>query len=171
MKKCHIFLIALLCVFSICLMGCDNTQEEDFIPVTAGFSCRFTVDYRELALQGELKRFSSGKLVLTFSQPQSLDGVTIGWDGENMSMELAGMSVSVSPDKVPESALIKSLLGVLQAKPDNVMLTDEGYVMEGNVENFAYTLVCDGQTGLPISLSMPENELMAVFSEATAFTE
>lgn len=165
MKKwiCSLLVGVLLCG----LVGCGSAGNSKVQPVTKGFSCQVTVDYRELALVGELQCSPEGKLQLTFFQPSPLSGLSIGWDGQDMTMELGDVSVSVSPDKVPQSALIKSLLGVLSAKPANGEMTHEGYVMEGSVDGLAYTLVCDGTTGLPLSLSVPENELSATFTQTT----
>ncbi len=170
MKKHFSFGLTLLLVGCLLLAGCGR-QEPAAPSVASAFSCRVAVNYRELALQGELCRLPENKLQLTFDQPKSLSGVTIGWDGKDMTMELAGISVSVAPDKVPESALIKSLLGVLTATPDNGMLTEEGYVTEGQVDGLAYTLVCDSETGIPTALSVPENELSVVFSQMEATTD
>ena len=38
----------------------------------------------------------------------------------------------------------------------------------GEVGGKAYELVCDPDTGAPVSLSMPEEELAAVFTEFTS---
>lgn len=159
----------LCCLGMLLLMGCAAGKEE-MQPVTKGFTCRATIEYRELALDGQLTRLDSGKLQLTFNRPASLNGITIGWDGETMTMELGGVSINIAEDKVPESALIKGLLQVLTTKVADGVASKEGYVFTGEVDGQAYTLVCDTATGLPRSLSVPENELHASFTETSLLT-
>ncbi len=163
MKRWFMATLALLLLCGM-LGGCtskhpDNTAQ----PVTVGFSCRTIIQYHELELQAQLSRQESGKLLLAFSLPKALDGVVLGWNGEAMTMELAGMSVTVPTDRVPQGALIQRLLQVLCASPSDGTVTDEGYVMTGEIDGEAYTLVCDPQTGLPRSLSVPTEELEATF--------
>lgn len=161
--------IWLCCLGMLLLVGCA-TDREEMQPVTKGFTCRARIEYRELELDGQLTCLDDGKLQFTFSQPVSLNGITIGWDGENMTMELGGVSINIAEDKVPESALIKSLLQVLTADAVDGVASKEGYVFTGQVEGLAYTLVCDTATGLPRSLSVPENELHASFTETSLLT-
>ena len=154
------------------LTGCaaghpDNTVQ----PVTADFSCRAVIHYRELELEADLTRQTDGKLILAFSKPNSLSGITLGWDGKDMTMELGGMSLFMAAEKVPESALIRCLLRVLAASHPAGTETDEGYTVTGEAEGMAYVLVCDPVTGLPLSLTVPEEELTATFTESERLTD
>jgi hypothetical protein len=165
-------LLSMLLAIALLMSGCvgrhpDNTAH----PVTYGFSCSAVIQYHELELQSQLSRESGGKLQLAFSAPKSLKGVVLGWDGESMTMKLGGMSVAVPTERVPQGALIQRILQVLAATPADGTVTDEGYVMSGTVDELAYTLVCDPQTGLPRSLSVPSEELEAVFSDCVPLTQ
>ena len=159
----------LCCLCLLLLVGCASGKEE-VQPVTKGFTCRMAIEYREMELDGQLTRFDNGKLQLAFDRPLSLSGITIGWDGENMTMELGGVSINVAEDKIPEGALVKGLLQVLAAEAVDGVESKEGYVFAGKVDGQAYTLVCDPTTGLPRSLSVPDNELHANFTEASLLT-
>lgn len=152
------------------LVGCTVTREG-VQPVTSGFTCLAEISYRELELGGQLTRYDDGKMVLTFAEPASLSGLSVGWDGRNMTMELAGMSIAIEESKVPQSALIKGLLHVLSADLTDGEREDDVYVITGTVDSMEYTLTCDAATGLPRSLSMPENELEARFLQARVLTE
>ena len=167
MKQWVMPLIAVLSV-ALLLAGCGAPQTAS--PVTDGFTCRAAMQYREMAVEGELTCTTDGGASLSFTLPKSLQGITLGWDGGAMTMELGGMSLAVPPDKVPESALIRCLLSVLTAPHPTGTLTDEGYVMEGEAEGVAYTLVCDPTSGLPLSLTVPDQELEAVFTDMTRLT-
>jgi len=168
MKPIH-SLLALVAALTVGLTACgsrhpDNTTQ----PVTAGFSCQAAIQYHEMTLQAQLTRQTDGKLLLAFTQPKSLSGVALGWDGKAMTMELGGMSVAIPADKVPQGALIQRLLQVLTAEHKDGTVTEEGYVLNGDVEGEAYTLVFDPTTGLPVALSLPAEELEATFTQGTA---
>ena len=162
-------LAALAAALLVCLSGCGSTHPDNTVhPVTTGFSCDTTIHYHEMELQGTLTRDAGGALTLSFSMPKTLDGVSIGWDGTAMSMELGGMRIAVPTDKVPQGALVQRLLQVLAAEHGDGTVTEEGYVISGDVGGDAYTLVCDPDTGLPDTLSLPAEELEATFTNAVS---
>ena len=96
MKRMLFPLLAVL--FISLLFGCARTHPDNAAaPVTNGFTCQASIHYHELELQGQLSRQTDGKLLMAFTAPKSLTGITLGWDGNHMTMELGGMSVAV-PD-------------------------------------------------------------------------
>lgn len=168
--KRSVFVLSAVLLISL-LSGCTRNHPDNAVsPVTNGFTCEAVIRYHELELQGQLSRHSDGKLLMAFTAPKSLNGIALGWDGTHMTMELGGMSVDVPTEKVPQGALIQRLLQVLCATHTNGTVTDEGYVVAGEIEGQPYTLVCNPDTGLPCSLSLPEEELDAVFSNASILT-
>ena len=150
-------------------VGCGGTSSTT--PVTDGFTCHTTIQYREMAVEGDLTCSEAGQMTLAFTLPKSLQGVTLGWDGTAMSMELGGMRMDLPTDKVPQGALIRCLLQVLTAAHPDGTVTDEGYVISGETEGVAYALVCDPTSGLPRTLSVPQEELEATFADVTYLTE
>lgn len=152
------------------LMGLSLTAcggGEPPAPPENGFTCQTTVQYQEMTVEGTLTCTGDGELTLECTLPKSLYGITLGYDGTGMTMGLGGMQMSVPAEKVPQSALIACLAGVLTADHTGGTATDEGYVLEGTAGEVAYTLVCDPATGLPVSLSVPAESLTAVFTDAT----
>ena len=168
MKQWVLRLFAVLSALLL-LAGCDASSSVD--PITSGFTCHTAMQYREMAVEGTLTCSTDGRATLAFTLPKSLQGVTLGWDGSGMTMELGGMRMAMPTEKVPESALIRCLLTVLTAAHPAGDLTDEGYVIQGQVEHLNYTLVCDPTSGLPLSLSIPDEPLEAVFTDMTRLSE
>lgn len=145
------------------LTGCG---ESDAVPpITDGFTCHTEITYREMTLEGDLSCGKDGSVEISFDQPKSLYGITLRWDGREMRMALGEMSLTVAAEKVPQSALLCCLAQVLASDHETGSRTDTGYVITGEVEGKAYELVCDPDTGTPISLHIPEEELMATFTE------
>ena len=168
MKRGVLRLVAMLSVVLL-VSGCSASPSVE--PITSGFACHTAMQYRDMAVEGELTCSVDGRATLAFTLPKSLQGVTLGWDGSGMTMELGGMRMAVPTEKVPESALIRCLLTVLTATHPTGDLTDDGYVIDGQVEHLTYTLVCDPTSGLPLSLSIPDEPLEAVFTDMTRLSE
>ncbi len=144
-------------------VGCKQEETPAVEPVTTGFSCEVSADYRGMAIKGTLTREASGELRVSLTEPATLSGMAVRWDGEKMTMELGGMQIPVDAAKVPQGALVKSVLSALAAVPVQGELTDDGYVVGGEVDGKEYTVVCAPDTGLVRSLSVPQDELTVAF--------
>ena len=167
MKKwvCTAAVVALM----LCVSGCTGDKPAE--TVTDGFTCRVAAAYREMNVEGDLVCADDGDLSLTFTLPKSLQGVTLGWDGEEITLSLGEMTMDMPADSVPQSALIRCLSRVLTAPHGDGTDTEDGYRVTGEVEDTAYTIVFDSATGLPLSLSVPDEELEATFTDCTRLTK
>lgn len=163
MNKWVYKMMGLLTLPLLLLTGCGDTGAA--VPITDGFSCHTAVSYREMELEGTLTCGKDGAVEMDFDRPKSLYGITLRWDGAEMKMVLGEMSLSVPAEKVPQSALLCCLAGVLAADHGDGTTTEAGYVMAGEMDGKAYELVCDPSSGTPVSLSVPEEELIATFAD------
>lgn len=160
-------LCAVLCA-ALLLAGCGAPSAVS--PITDGFTCRAAMQYGDMTVEGDLTCTREGGASLTFALPPSLQGITLVFNDSGMAMELGGMQLTVPADAVPQEALIRGLAAVLSATHPTGVLTDEGYVIRGETEGGTYTLVCDPASGLPRSLSIPSQQLEAVFTDVAAVT-
>lgn len=156
-------------ITAILLMGMTGCSPQKAAPpVTTDFTCAIRATYGDMAVAGTLTRQTAGTLQLAFTEPDTLDGLTVSWDGELVTLEMLGMTFDVDPGAVPESALGNELIAVMDAamrsKMEGVVENDR-QTFEGSGENGAYTLVCDRETGHPLSLSVPQLDLYAEFSD------
>lgn len=170
MKYRLLFTALAAVAFAAMLFGCGKSRTDAAKPVTAGFTCAVDIAYRDLALKGQLSREQDGRLLVSLTEPPSLSGMAVSWDGEEMAMELGGLRVPVNAENVPQGALIKSLMTVLANAPSNGELTDEGYTVNGEIDGKAYTIICAPDTGLIRSLSVPDDDLTVTFSETALLT-
>ena len=148
------------------LCGCGKQTAMD--PITDGFTAQAAIRYKEMDVQGQFSCSTDGRVNMVFSLPKSLDGVTLGWNGSEMQMGLGGMTITVSEDSMPDGGLIRCLTRVLAAvSPKGGKREGADYIITGAVGDSSYTLVCDTATGLPKSLSVPDEHLEVTFSEVT----
>ncbi len=150
----------------LCLCGCG--KEAAIEPITDGFTAQATIRYKEMDVKGQFTCGDDGRVTMVFTEPKSLDGVSLGWTGTQMQMRLGGMSIAVAEDSMPDGGLIRCLAQVLSGvEPKKGKKDGKDYVIQSDAEGTAYTLVCDAATGLPKSLSVPDEGLTAEFSQVT----
>ena len=150
----------------LCLSGCG--KKTAIQPITDGFTAQAAIQYKGMDVAGQFSCAKDGRVTMTFSQPKSLDGVTLGWSGEEMQMRLGGMTITVAEDSMPDGGLIRCLTRVLTTVEPKKGNQDGGeYILSGKAGETAYTLVCDAATGMPKSLSVPDEELTATFTQVT----
>lgn len=165
MKRIFGILLVLVTAF-LCLSGCGKKTTIE--PITDGFTAQATIRYKEMDVKGQFTCSTDGRVTMVFTEPKSLDGVTLGWTGTQMQMQLGGMAIAVAEDSMPDGGLIRCLVEVLShVEPKKGKQDGKDYVISGEAEGKAYTLVCDAETGLPKSLSVPDQNLTATFSEVT----
>ena len=165
MKRYFGLLFAVIAVL-LCLCGCEKKTAID--PITDGFTAQTTIRYKEMDVKGQFSCSTDGRVTMVFTEPKSLDGVTLGWTGTQMQMQLGGMSIAVAEDSMPDGGLIRCLVQVLShVEAKKGKQNGKEYVISGDAEGKSYTLTCDAETGLPKSLSVPDENLTATFSEVT----
>ena len=165
MKRIFGILLVLVTVL-LCLSGCGKKTTIE--PITDGFTAQATIRYKEMDVKGQFTCSTDGRVTMVFTEPKSLDGVTLGWTGTQMQMQLGGMAIAVAEDSMPDGGLIRCLVEVLSnVEPKQGKQDGKDYVISGEAEGKAYTLVCDAETGLPKSLSVPDENLTATFTEVT----
>ncbi len=162
MRRFVAFSLLLLLVLSG--MGCR--KETAVPPITTNFSCEFHAIYRELAVAGTLTRRTAGSVSLTFTEPETLNGLSATWDGEAVKLSFLGLEYTLSPESVPEAALGKGLLAVLDAALRNegdITQDGDAVVLQGVCNNHDYTYRYDKESGAPVSLVIPSLPLSVTF--------
>ncbi|HJD24087.1 MAG TPA: hypothetical protein H9694_08080 [Firmicutes bacterium] len=157
----------LLCAALLFLPACSPGEKEAQEPVTAGFECDIAVQYQEMDIQGHLTRRSAGSLLLEITEPSTLNGLSMEWDGESITMKIHGLSFGVDPSALPESALGQGLLSALDAaigQREERAQTQEGLATSGSITQGEFILVSDPETGSLLSLNIPAMGLTAEFS-------
>ncbi len=155
-----------LSIVIIGLTGCAPQKAAP--PQTTNFSCAIRATYDRMTVAGTLTRYTAGTLQLAFTEPATLDGLTVSWDGELVTLGMRGLTYQVDPDDVPESALGNEVIAILDAAMRSELkgvVEDGKQIFDSVGKNGEYQLVCDAETGVPLSLSVPDLGLYAEFSD------
>ena len=155
-----------LCLTLLVLFtGCRPKKPTE--PIAVDFVCEFRAEYNDLTATGTLTRRTAGTLLLEFSEPETLDGLSAEWDGEKVTLRYLGLSYDVDPAKLPENALGEGLLSCFDAalRGEGERKEADGKVtVNGLSGNAAYTYVYDAKSGAPLSLAIPSIPLTVTFS-------
>lgn len=163
-----IFVGCVLIGLSACGTASGGSSSSN--PVVSDFSCEADIRYQDMNLKGTLSRTTAGTLAMTFSEPETLKGITAEWNGETVSASLYGLSFDLSPDTLPTGALGKVLTDALDAAlraPGDGTLTEDGLRWEGTGQNGTITILSDPDDGSLLSMEVPSIPLTASFSDFT----
>lgn len=150
----------------VSLTGCSRKAAVE--PIGEGFSCSVSGVYRDMQVRGTLTREAVGTLTMSFTAPETLDGLTARWDGNDVTLTMHGMSFAMEPDEVPESALGEEIVAAFDAarRGEGERTQKDGKLsVRGNGANGEYVLVFDAATGHPLSLSVPRLPLTLAFTD------
>lgn len=169
--------LCLMLILSLLMMpGCKQAASKGQ-PAVTGFECDADVNYKDMNVKGHLKRQAEGTLTMEVTEPETLKGLSMEWNGETISIKLYGFSFGVNPEQIPESALGKSILNTLddalKAKDTaSAAKGEDGTAkLEGDSENGAFELYFDPSSGALLELKIPDLDLDAKFSNFQALTE
>lgn len=159
-------------IFAVCvvlltfLTGCSR-KKPVAEPVSVDFVCDFRAQYNNMTAEGTLTRRTAGTLLLEFTKPETLEGLCADWDGEKATLKYMGLSYSVDPDKLPESALGESLITAFDTvmREEGTQKEEDGKITVTGISGQSeYAYVYDAKTGAPLSLSIPSIPLTVTFS-------
>lgn len=136
-------------------------------PVTTGFCCDVNVKYKDMNVRGSLKRTLAGTLSFDIVEPETIKGLSMQLSGETVTLKLHGLSFDVNPELIPQSALAKSLLSVLDAAigdREGGEISKDGLLTKGSTLSGEFEILSDPETGRLLTIRMPSTDLTAEFS-------
>ena len=164
-------LVSLLLVFLVSFAGCAKGSDAQNVSMDDEFSCIANVHYNGTKIKAFITKQSSGYYTIEMIEPGNLKGIVLQWDGGDLSVGYKGLSVSIDPALLPDTAFGSILINSfnMAAKKDGYQITNDGEIvkLEGISESGAFSIVLDKTTGTLISVDVPSMNLSATFEEYT----
>lgn len=163
----RVFNLVFCLLIIISLAACSKKSKSEQ-PITTGFSCGVDVSCNDMNVKGRITRSSAGTLLFEVEEPKTLNGMTMQWDGDSVSLKLFGLSFDVNPENIPQTALARSILNVLDAAVGmhgEGEETKEGLVTKGTASIGEFEILSDSKTGNLLKLRIPSAGLTASFSD------
>lgn len=145
------------------LTSCKVTTQTP--PVGDGFRCSVGIRYDGTEVSGVLDRTQQDNTTLTVTQPQEIEGLTMAWDGQALTLSYAGLSLDVEAERVPAGAAVGVLCDVLDLAVKQSAQGDNSAVINGNSTCGEYEIQFDSETGYPLSLEVPALDLSVSFAD------
>ena len=167
MRRVGLFGCLMVCI--LLFSACANQQSPT--PVTLDFSCRFCAQYDGMETTGTIERTADKVLTVTFDSPDTLSGISLIWNGDEVRMRIFGIETALPQSYLPQSAFGTVLGGALDDainRVGNKNFDADGYTLSGTLAEYSYTLRCDRQSGIPLELDVPGIPLFITFSEFTS---
>lgn len=157
---------------AICLQGCEMPQQDAaFQPVKAeSYEADILLEYGENeSASFHLTRMGDALWDAAFSEPASLSGVILTFDGDAVSASYKGLAFTV-----PKSALpAKNMLGIVTEALDAAdaaealpctQQEDGSWRYQGECSGGSYTLTF-AESGEPLTFEVPAQPLKLTFSD------
>lgn len=166
MKNALVFCVS-ACILSGCAM---NAQETAFAPQ---LSAAYAVDAEMEYAGGEhavltLTRYGAGEWDAAFSEPQTLAGVVLSFDGNAVSASYKGLAFTVPKSAMPAKTVLSAATDVLDSLDglDQIPCTqaeDGTWSSTGESEAGSYTLTFAADGSLS-GFSVPSQPLTITFT-------
>lgn len=169
--------LGLICLTAFSLLGLSACHRKALAapPLLSGFSAEITVTGDDFTAAGVLSRPVRGQMTLTLSQPPTLEGLSLMWDGEALTAAWHGLSVALPDTLLPDTSLLKALAGALDsaaALTDSLTDAPDGSVtLTGRLGNDTFSLTADAQTGFLTTLTVPARDLTVTFRRIKPLNE
>jgi hypothetical protein len=135
------------------------------------FTCTANITTEDLTAVGKLSRYGVESWEIEFSEPETLSGVTLTFDGVNSEASYKGLSFSMPKSAVP----VNSMLLCLATAVDEISTSDEKectssegfFTFKGSTDCGDYILNVKEDTGNIATFSMKNLGLNIVFSDVS----
>ena len=101
---------------------------------------------------------------LTLLEPKELENMTWAWNGQNLSVAYAGLTVGQDACVLPEKSFVSLMFRAFDAAAGKDALTTSGDgLFFGNMDGEDFTLTVDRKSGKILRLEIPHEDLRVDF--------
>lgn len=166
-RKLILPLTSLVILLTSCgTVGESQTDTKDVL--TEPFTCTANITTANVDAVGVLTRKDVGNWSIEFSEPSTLSGVTLTFDGVTSEASYKGLTYSMPKDAVPINSTLLCLATAIDEISTNeetsATAKDGSLTFKGSVDGGEYILTVDETTGDLTSFIMDNLELTMTFS-------
>ncbi|MGN1412567.1 MAG: hypothetical protein ACI4WH_08710 [Oscillospiraceae bacterium] len=168
MKKRILLLTSLTILLTSCgTVGVEKTSPKDVL--TEPFSCTANIITPDIEATGTLSHEGVGCWDIEFSEPSTLSGVNLTFDGVNSEASYKGLSFSIPKDAVPINSMLLCLATAIDEistnEDKNATSKDDILTFKGSTDCGDYVLTVDEKTGDILTFEMDNLQLIMTFSD------
>lgn len=159
-----------LCVFFCVLFSLSGCARDGRQGLKTDFSADFTAQYGEMELSGRLTYTGEKSLKLELSSPETLEGLTVGYRGGELSLGKNGLLCTADEAYLPAGSfpsMLKTALGSVVSAAENGQLTFDGQEAQTDTPFGSCELTVDSE-GIPVTLSLSGRNFSVELSNRSA---
>jgi hypothetical protein len=161
--------VIILTVVSLSLFSCDKLPGSGAQIADTPFSAHMEIDTEKADFVVNVKRLGMGLWEMEVVEPLNIAGLTISYDGQNISTAKDGFTVTQQVDAVADSALFlqvfRTLDNAIAALEPDGKIVDGKYVLSGSIPVSNYEIIFNPETNTPEEIKLPESAITAYISE------
>lgn len=171
MKKCVCILTSLtLLLLTSCAKGSNETVSTKDI-FSKPFTCTANITADDLNAIGTLSRYAPESWEIEFSEPTTLSGVMLTFDGVNSEASYKGLSFSMPKNAVPVNSMLLCLANAVDeiaSAEQKDCSSSEGFLtFKGSTDCGDYVLTLKEDSGDIAMFEMKNLNLIITFSDVT----
>jgi len=165
----------ILAVFALMLSSCDGVMKvnPDNLNLNKASVFAANIEYEEFSAKAEFKREKEYSWMIAMTEPYAMNGLVYTYKNGEITASFGGLEGAFT-DSAQEYAVYKLIADAFDnayagAKNSRTAAaTKTEYRVSGKTGEYGYELVLDKKTKKPLSMTIPDIELTAEFSEAAA---
>lgn len=172
MKKLLTSMFVCMLVFAVvsCSSPISQTAKRQN-NLNSQFSAVMNISLDKLNADGTITRLSDGNWEAEFDSPNTLSGVKLCFEGNNVTASYKGLNFSVPRSAIPVKAMLINLISAVDtaAREEELQGTEnEGLLnINGSLDGGDYTLSVDANGNIH-TFEMPNNLLKIAFSDVNS---
>jgi hypothetical protein len=156
----------LIVLFFAIILLCGCAEKKQTTPVMNDISFTAKIDYDKQKYVCDIN-LSDDALNLIVKEPVEIKGLTLIINKKSSVAKFMGISYNVDINSLPQGAIAKTLLQIFNdVSNKTVDLNNDNGEIKGQVDDINYSFIF-APTGLPISLSINNPNIIVEFSNVT----
>ncbi|MDE6035021.1 MAG: hypothetical protein K2G36_03835 [Ruminococcus sp.] len=163
--------MVVMIVTVVMFVGCTSPIKPETSRkngLKSAFESKVNISIDKLNAEGIVKRFGEGVWDVEFSEPNTLSGVKLAFDGGVVTASYKGLDFSVPQSAMPVKAMMMNLIEAVDtnARLEELKGSEKDNVLEvtGSLDGGDY-VISVGKDGRLVSFDMENNKLKMIFSD------
>ncbi|MDR0919053.1 MAG: hypothetical protein LBM93_07355 [Oscillospiraceae bacterium] len=164
--KCLLAILASASILTAC--GKLGSEKVNITPTIADtFSVNAELSYNDTVSEAIISRLAEGIWQAEFISPNTLSGVTLIFEGEDVTANYKGLSFSVPKNALPYKTALNDFIDIVDNLGGKLQCekVDGKYVITGTTEQGEYTLKFNQKNAELSEFSMPNIKLEMKLSD------
>ncbi len=154
-------------IFVIALCGCAKKAEP--ISINTNFSADCNIEYDKFKSQMFISRLGSGGWEMSFSSPETINGLAVTYENENTNLSYKGLAFSIPREDIPINAIVTNITAVFDnvSNKNNAEFAKKNGIVTacGRIDSGNYTIKFNEKDGSPLSLEIKQIDLKVEFKD------